>query len=67
MLVDDAPALVAAPRGQVERVLTFEVAAGVILAIEVIAEPERLRRLDLRLLPDRDEEGQGQSPNGSLP
>ena len=67
MLVDGAPALVAAPRGQVERVLTFEVAAGVILAIEVIAQPERLGRLDLCLLPDRDEKGLWTSLNGRLP
>jgi hypothetical protein len=35
----------------VSRVLTFRVEGGRIASIEAIAGPERLRRLDLRLLP----------------
>ncbi len=51
MLVDGVPGLVAAPGGRVSRVLTFRVEGGRIASIEAIAGPERLRRLDLRLLP----------------
>jgi RNA polymerase sigma-70 factor (ECF subfamily) len=57
MLVENAVGLVAASQGRVERVLTFQIQNGRITAIEVIADPARLRQLDLRLLdapsPDR--------------
>lgn len=52
MLVDGLPGLVVAAQGRPERVLAFRAAGGRIVAIEVIAEPGRVSRLDLRLLPE---------------
>lgn len=51
MLVDGLPGLVVAPRGRPEVVLAFRLNEGRIAAMEVIGDPARLRRLDLRLLP----------------
>lgn len=50
MLIAGEPGLVIATDGKVERVLTFAIAEGQIAAIEVISDPERLARLELRLL-----------------
>jgi RNA polymerase sigma-70 factor (ECF subfamily) len=63
LLVDGVPGLVAAPQGQVERVLSFTIAEGRISGIEVIVAPERLRRLHLRLLPDGAQRTQGPEPS----
>jgi RNA polymerase sigma factor (sigma-70 family) len=49
-LVDGAPGAVWAPGGQPRVVFGFTVEDGRIVAIEIVAEPERLRRLDLTVL-----------------
>jgi RNA polymerase sigma factor (sigma-70 family) len=52
-LVDDAVGIVFAPAGRLQVVLVLTVsAARQITAIEVIADPDRLRRLRLAVLPD---------------
>ncbi len=52
-LVDDAVGIVFAPAGRLQVVLVLTVsAARRITAIEVIADPDRLRRLRLAVLPD---------------
>jgi len=52
-LVDGAVGIVYAPGGKLQSVLAFTVgAAGQITAIDVIADPARLRRLRLAVLPD---------------
>jgi RNA polymerase sigma factor (sigma-70 family) len=51
-LVDGAVGLVLARRGRLSVALTFTVTDGAITAIEVIAEPERLRRLEVAVLDD---------------
>jgi len=51
-LVDGAPGIVFAPRGKLQRVVTFTVANGRILTIDVIADRERLRQVDLAVLPN---------------
>ena len=52
-LVDDAVGIVFAPAGRLQVVLVLTVsAAHRITAIEVIANPDRLRRLRLAVLPD---------------
>jgi RNA polymerase sigma factor (sigma-70 family) len=59
-LVDGAVGIVFAPAGQLQVVLALTVgAAGLITAIDVIADPGRLRRLRLAVLPDE--------PGGSSP
>jgi RNA polymerase sigma factor (sigma-70 family) len=50
MLIAGEPGLVIATDGKVQRVLTFAIAEGQIAAIEVTSDPERLARLELRLL-----------------
>jgi RNA polymerase sigma factor (sigma-70 family) len=49
-LVDGAVGLAMAPRGRLRLVLTFTIVEGTITEIEVIAEPDRLSRLDLAVL-----------------
>jgi RNA polymerase sigma factor (sigma-70 family) len=49
-LVDGAVGLVVAPFGQLRLVLRFTVDRDRIVAIEVVADPERLRQLDLAAL-----------------
>jgi RNA polymerase sigma factor (sigma-70 family) len=46
-LVNGAAGLVVAPRGRPLAVLGFTVAEGRIVEIDIVADPERLRRLDL--------------------
>lgn len=46
-LVDGAPGLVVAPRGRLRLALSLTIAGERIVAIDVIADPGRLRRLDL--------------------
>jgi RNA polymerase sigma-70 factor (ECF subfamily) len=50
MLVNGTVGLVWAPGGRLARVLTFTVAHGKIVEAEVIADPARLRELDLAVL-----------------
>jgi RNA polymerase sigma factor (sigma-70 family) len=49
-LVDGAVGLVVAPPGRPSRVLGFTIRGGRIAAIDILADPERLRGLDLALL-----------------
>jgi len=51
-LVDGAVGVVVAPRGRLLVVLAFTFADGKIVAIDVVADPERLRALDLAVLND---------------
>ena len=52
-LVNGAPGVVVAPGGRLLLVLDLTVEAGRIAAIDVIADPERLARLELAVLEDR--------------
>jgi RNA polymerase sigma-70 factor, ECF subfamily len=49
-LVNGAVGVVVAPRGRLMMVLAFTIARGKIVAIDAIADPERLERLDLAVL-----------------
>ena len=49
-LINGAVGLVMAPRGRLRVALTFTVVDGLITGIDVIAEPDRLDRLDLAVL-----------------
>jgi RNA polymerase sigma-70 factor, ECF subfamily len=49
-LVNGAPGLVAAPGGQPVSVLGFTVASGKIVEIDILADPARLRHVDLSAL-----------------
>lgn len=51
-LVNGAVGIVVAPRGRLLLVLTFTVAHGKVVEMDVIAEPEHLRQLDLAVLED---------------
>jgi RNA polymerase sigma factor (sigma-70 family) len=51
-LVDGAPGAVWAPGGQPRVVFAFTIRGGRIVAIDLLADPERLRRLDLAILED---------------
>jgi RNA polymerase sigma-70 factor (ECF subfamily) len=51
-LVDGAVGILYAPAGQLRVVLALTVSGTRISAIDVITDPDRLRRLDLALLPD---------------
>ncbi|MGI8716183.1 MAG: sigma-70 family RNA polymerase sigma factor [Solirubrobacteraceae bacterium] len=50
VLVNGAPGLVAAPHGRLFSVLGFTVANGRIVEIDVLADPERLRSIDVTAL-----------------
>jgi RNA polymerase sigma factor (sigma-70 family) len=50
VLIDGEPGLILAPRGQLRRALTFTIADGRITAIEVIANPGDLERLEITLV-----------------
>jgi RNA polymerase sigma factor (sigma-70 family) len=52
VLVDGAVGIMFAPAGQLEVVLAMTISGNKISAIDVIADPHRLRQLDLALLPD---------------
>ena len=52
VVVDGAVGIMFAPAGQLEVVLAMTIAGSQISAIDVIADPHRLRQLDLALLPD---------------
>jgi RNA polymerase sigma-70 factor (ECF subfamily) len=47
VLVNGTPGLIAAPDGQPISVLGVTIRGGKIVEIDVLADPERLRRLDL--------------------
>lgn len=49
-LVDGAVGLVMAPHGRLFRALRFTITQGKIVEVDVIADPERLRQLDLAVL-----------------
>jgi hypothetical protein len=51
-LVKGAVGLVTAPRGRLSKVLSFTITGGKIVQIDVVADPERLRELDLAVLND---------------
>jgi RNA polymerase sigma factor (sigma-70 family) len=51
-LVDGVPAAVWAPAGRPRAVLGFTIAGGRIVGIDILADPERLRRLDVAVLDD---------------
>ncbi len=51
-LVNGAPGFVVAPRGRPYAVVGFTVAHGKIIEMDVFADPERVRRLDLTVLDD---------------
>jgi ketosteroid isomerase-like protein len=51
-LVNGAAGVVVAPRGRPFAVMGFTVGRGKIAEIDVLADPERLRRLDLAVLDD---------------
>jgi RNA polymerase sigma factor (sigma-70 family) len=51
-LVDGAVGVIVAPRGRLLMVLSFGVRGGKIVEIDAIADPGRLRQLDLTLLDD---------------
>jgi hypothetical protein len=51
-LVNGAVGVIVAPRGRLLMVLDFTVRDGKIVAIDAIADPERVRQLDLALIPD---------------
>jgi RNA polymerase sigma-70 factor, ECF subfamily len=53
-LVDGVPAAVWAPGGRPRVVLGFTVAGGRIVGIDVLADPERLRQLDVAVVDDRE-------------
>lgn len=52
-LVNGAVGVVVAPRGRLLMVLGFTITRGKVVEIDVIADPGRLRRLDLAVLNDR--------------
>jgi hypothetical protein len=49
-LVNGAVGVVVAPRGRLLMVLRFTIARGKIVEIDAVADPERLRDLDLAVL-----------------
>jgi RNA polymerase sigma factor (sigma-70 family) len=49
-LVNGAVGIVVAPRGRLRVVLAFRIAGGKIVEIDVVGDPERLRRLELGVL-----------------
>lgn len=49
-LVNGAVGLVVAPRGKLVMVLRFTITGGKIAEIDVVADPERLRQLELAVL-----------------
>ena len=51
-LVNGAAGVVVAPRGRPFSIMGFTVRDGKIVAIDALADPERLSRLDLEVLDD---------------
>ncbi|WP_433860089.1 hypothetical protein [Streptomyces kronopolitis] len=59
VLVNGAPGLVTAPGGGPLSVMGFTLAHGKVVEINILAEPARLRRLDLTFLDDGGRAGEG--------
>ena len=51
-LVNGAVGLVFAPRGKLSRALSFTIANGKIVEVEIITDPRRVQQLDLAVLED---------------
>ena len=51
-LVNGAVGLVFAPRGNLSRALSFTIANGKIVEVEIITDPRRVQQLDLAVLED---------------
>jgi len=51
-LVNGAAGLVLAPGGRLSRALSFKITGGKVVEVEIIADPGRLRDLDLKILDD---------------
>jgi len=51
-LINGAVGLILAPNGRLSRVLSFRIANGKIVDVEIIADPERLKHLELGVLED---------------
>ncbi|MCT2593083.1 sigma-70 family RNA polymerase sigma factor [Streptomyces sp. N2-109] len=51
-LINGVPGVITAHQGEWFRAMTFEIAGGKVTEIEVITDPERLRRLDLAVIGD---------------
>jgi RNA polymerase sigma-70 factor, ECF subfamily len=51
-LVNGAVGIIVAPRGRLSTAMTFTITRGKILKIDIVADPERLRELDLALVDD---------------
>lgn len=49
-LIDGAPGLIVAPGGQLARVMRFTVAEDKVARVEVVADPDRLRELEIAVL-----------------
>src|SRR5262249_26309470 len=49
-LIDGKVGVVVAPRGRLSMAIEFEIRGGRIATIDVVADPQRLRRLDITLL-----------------
>jgi RNA polymerase sigma-70 factor (ECF subfamily) len=49
-IIDGKVGVVVAPRGRLSMALEFDVRGGKIATISVVADPARLRRLDIGLL-----------------
>jgi RNA polymerase sigma-70 factor, ECF subfamily len=49
-IINGSAGIVFAPQGRLRRVLSFTIVQGKIIEIEVIADPDRLRQLDLAVL-----------------
>ncbi len=54
-LVNGSPGLVVARRGQLSRALSFKIVDDKIIEFEVIADPKRVRELEVAILPDSHE------------
>jgi RNA polymerase sigma-70 factor (ECF subfamily) len=51
-LINGAAGVVVAPRGRPVSIMAFTVRGGKIVAIDALADPTRLRQLDLTVLDD---------------
>ena len=49
-LVDGGPGLIVAPHGRVERALRFTITAGKITEVDIVADVERVRALEIAVL-----------------
>jgi RNA polymerase sigma factor (sigma-70 family) len=61
-LINGAVGAVVAPRGRLFRVLTFTIARGKIVEIDVVGDPARLRELNLAVVTDLRTDVRGRTP-----